>query len=430
VIVFAPDVVGAIYKVSDAGGTPVAVTHPPKATSDRNPVFLSDGKTFLYTSRNLTEAAGSLYAGSIDGKLQKRVAESASNPAVAGGHVFFVRDANLVSVQFDESRLELRGAPVALASNVEYYVPRDAANFSVGSNTLAYVPNELVPEQVGIFDRAGRFAPAGAPGIYRVLDVSPDGKRIAVNTSAPKGDVWIIQSDSGLISRVTFSEGEAPTAVFSPDGTRLATLDVQRGLPVGKLSVVPVAGGPGETLLNTDTISSVNGWSADGRYILLALQDPGTGIDVGYFDLQQKKIGYVVRGEANEFRPSLSPDGKWLAYTSTESGSPQIYVTEFPTGHGRWQVTTAGGIAARWSHDGKQLFFSNSDKLFVADFTEAAGPQFSAPRQLQGVSYRNGGLVPGYAPLADGRIASEVAVGDTTRPSVHLIVNWAKLMPN
>jgi hypothetical protein len=93
-------------------------------------------------------------------------------------------------------------------------------------------------------------------------------------------------------------------------------------------------------------------------------------------------------------------------------------------------VTTAGGIAARWSHDGKQLFFSNSDKLFVADFTEAAGPQFSAPRQLQGVSYRNGGLVPGYAPLADGRIASEVAVGDTTRPSFHLIVNWAKLMPN
>jgi Tol biopolymer transport system component/predicted Ser/Thr protein kinase len=427
-IVFAPDLVGAIYKVTDGGGAPVAVTHPPKDVSDRNPFFLPDGERFLYTEAIPSKSVGELCAGSIDGKLQRRIGDNVSNMSLDGGRLFFLRDGNLVAAGFDAKTLKLLGAPVALASDVEYYAPRNIANFSVAANTVAYVPRTVVDTQVEVFDRNGRSEPVGTPGPYRVLDVSPDGKRIVINTAAPKGDIWIVQTGSGLMSRITFDEGEEPSASFSPDGSRLATLVAKPG-SVTKLAVVPVDGGAAEVLANNGSIASLNGWSADGKYLIVGCQNPGTSMDVAYFDVQQKKIGYIVRGEANEFRPSLSPNGKWLAYTSTESGSPQIYVTAFPSGHGRWQVTATGAIAARWSPDGKHLFFTNPDaKLFVSDFSDSGGPQFGAARELAGVSVRNGGLLPDFAPTRDGRIVSGVFVGNTTRAPVHLIVNWSKVL--
>ncbi len=435
VIVFAPDLTGSLLKVSEAGGTPVAVTNAPKDGTHRNPFFLPDGKTFLYTARNGAEPVAALYAGSIDGGLQKRILDRASNVSLAGDRLFFVRDSNLFAVGFDAAKLEVRGAPVALASSVQYYGPRDIANFSVAGNTIAYVPREIVPTQVEIFDRSGRSEAAGTPGMYRVLDVSPDARKIAIDTGYPKDDVWIVQTGSGLISRVTFDESdEEPSAAFSPDGSRLAILSHRSAHYGGaSLSITPIDGGAPEVVAENTTIASVNGWSADGRSIIVALQNPGTGIDVGYFDLLQKKIGYVVKGEANEFRPTLSPNGKWLAYTSTESGEPEIYVTAFPSGQGRWQVTTSGGIAARWSRDGKQLFFTRpassagEQKVSVTDFTDAGGPQFSASRDLP-VTLRTGGIIAGFATTSDGRIAGTVAVGKTTASAVHLILNWAKLL--
>lgn len=426
VIVLVPDIASSICKVSESGGSPVPVTHPAPGESHRQPVFLPDGARFLFVVR--LGDADVLFAGSADGKLQKRIVDNASNAAFARGRLFFVRDGNLLSQPFDPAKLEVSGTLTPVADHVEYFKVRSMGNFSVTETKMVYVGEASGSSEIVAHDRNGRVSeiPAGT-GAYRILDVSPDDRTVAVAVSEhfEQGDVWLVQLQGGTKSRFTFTNAGALSGAFSPDGTRFAMSSGFYGQQIA-INVRSVVSNDAQKILDTRIACIVTGWSPDGRYLIVDTQDAKTGFDVSKIDVVTGTMTPVVHGPDNEVAPALSPDGKWLAYVSTESGSPEVYLTAFPSAVGKWQATQDGGNAPRWSRDGKQLFYTKNDRLMAVDFHDGAVPQFGPATALP-VTVASDRIFVGsyssYAVTKDGRIITTQPVGQTQQ-TIHLVTNW------
>jgi len=427
VIILAPDIGSPICKVSESGGSPVPVTRllaPGEA--HRQPMFLPDGKRFLFSVR--TAGGDVLFAGSIDSGPQKRVVENASNAAFARGRLFFVRDGNLVSQAFDPANAKVSGTLTPVADHVEYFKVRALGNFSVTETKMVYVSEASGSSEIVAHDRNGRVSelPAGAAE-YRILDISPDDRTLAVviDEHFEQGDVWLVQLAGGAKSRFSFTNGGALTGVFSPDGTRFAMSSGFYGQDIA-INVRSVVSNDGQKILDTRGACIVTGWSRDGKYLVVDTQDPKTGFDVQKIDIAAKTITPVVAGPADELAPSLSPDGKWLAYVSTESGAPAVYLTAFPSGEGKWQPAQEGGNAPRWSRDGKQLFYVKDDRLMAVDFHDGTVPQFGSPVALPVNIISDRIFLNSYSPYAvtsDGRFFTTQPTGHT-QPTIHLVTNW------
>ena len=427
VIVFAPDFRSTIFKVSESGGTPVPVTRSGPNDAHRHPVFLPDGKRFLYAARIGDDDV--LYAGSVDGNLHKRIVENASNAAFARGRLFFVRDGNLVSQPFDPVKLELSGTPTAIADHVEYFRVRAAGNFSVTETKMVYVSEASGLSKIVAHDGRGRSSVISVDAAdYRILDISPDDRTLAVAASEhfEVGDVWLVQLEGGTKSRLTFTHAGALSGAFSPDGTRFAMSSGFYGQAIA-VDVRSVVSTGTEKIIDTRGACIVTGWSRDGRYLVVGTQDSKTGFDVQKIDIAARTMTPIVHGPADEVAPALSPNGKWLAYVSTESGAPEIYLTAFPDGQGKWQATPDGGNAPRWSRDGKRLVYARGDRLMAAAFHESATmPQFGPPTMLPVETTSDRIFVNSYSPYAvtsDGRFITTQPVGDMP-PRIHLVTNW------
>ena len=426
VIVFVPDIASPIYKVSESGGSPVPVTRTAPGESHRQPMFLPDGTRFLFVAR--VAGADVLFAGSVDGKLQKRIVDNASNAAFARGRLFFVRDGNLLSQPFDPAKLEVSGTLTPVADHVEYFKVRSLGNFSVTETKMVYVDEASGSSEIVAHDRNGRVSeiPAGT-GAYRILDVSPDDRTVAVAVSEhfEQGDVWFVQLQGGTKSRFTFTDAGALSGAFSPDGTRFAMSSGFFGQEIA-INVRSVVSNDAQKILDTRGACVVTGWSPDGRYLIVDTQDQKTGFDVSKIDVAARTMTPVVHGPGNEVAPALSPDGKRLAYVSTESGSPEVYLTAFPSGVGKWQATQDGGNAPRWSRDGRQLFYTKDDRLMAVDFHDGAVPQFGPATALPLNVASDRIFVGSYSPYAvttDGRFITTQPVGHTQQ-TIHLVTNW------
>ncbi len=426
VIVFVPDIASSIYKVSESGGSPIPVTRPASGEVHRQPMFLPDGTRFLFVAR--TGDADVLFAGSADGKLRKHIVDNASNAAFARGRLFFVRDGNLLSQPFDPAKLKVSGTLTPVADHVEYFKVRSLGNFSVTERKMVYVGEASGSSEIVAHDRNGRVTeiPAGA-GAYRILDLSPDDRTVAVAVSEhfEQGDVWLVQLQGGAKSRFTFTEAGALSGAFSPDGTRFAMSSGFFGQEIA-INIRSVVSNEAQKILDTRGACIVTGWSPDGRYLIVDTQGAKTGFDVSKIDVAARTMTPVVHGPANEVAPALSPDGKWLAYVSTESGSPEVYLTVFPSGGGKWQATQDGGNAPRWSRDGKQLFYTKDDRLMAVDFRGGAVPQFGLATALPVNIASDRIFVGSYSPYAvttDGRFITTQTVGPTQQ-TIHLVTNW------
>jgi dipeptidyl aminopeptidase/acylaminoacyl peptidase len=389
-------------------------------------MFLPDGTRFLFVAR--VRGADVLFAGSADGKLQKRIVDNASNVAFARGRLFFVRDGNLLSQAFDPSKLEVSGAVTPVADHVEYFKVRSVGNFSVTETKMVYVGEASASSAIVARDRSGGVSeiPAGA-GAYRILDVAPDDRTVAVavNEHFEEGDVWLVQLQGGTKSRLSFTNAGALSGAFSPDGTRFAMSSGFFGQEIA-INVRSLISNDMQKILDTRGACVVTGWSPDGRYLIVDTQNAKSGFDVSKIDVSTRTMAPVVHGPDNEVAPALSPDGKWLAYVSTESGSPEVYLTTFPSGEGKWQATQEGGNAPRWSRNGKQLFYTKDDRLIVVDFHEGAVPQFGSATTLPVNIVSDRIFVGSFSPYAvtsDGRIITTQPVGPTQQ-TIHLVTNW------
>jgi len=435
VIVFAPNIATPIMKVSENGGAAVAVTKPehPGADTHRNPTFLPDGKHFLYCAAPAysNNAQGSLRAGSIDGAVDRKVLDYASTAAFVNGWLLTVRDRNLMAQRFDPAALAVEGKPVAIAQNIDWYPARWLGAFTAGARTLIYRQAAQPKRQLLRFD-AGDPRPVaiGEAAYLAAPAASPDGNRATVARFDPatlSSDLWMVDLAAGGFTRLTFTGRGTmdESALFSPDGQRVALIAVDAG-GAWRPWIQPAAGGTQEALRSGPEPNFINlsDWSRDGRTIVLAEQRPLTGMDVELVHLDgDREAVPLIHGPSDELGATLSPNGKWMAYGSSESGRSEIYVTNYPAATAKWQVSTTGGATPAWSADGKLLYYLAGDRVVAAAVRDGASFSADAAKPVDAL----GDHIQSFTVAKNGRIVA-LRETDPGQPPLTIVRNWEQLL--
>jgi eukaryotic-like serine/threonine-protein kinase len=432
VILFTPGIHDVIYRVPDGGGQPVPVTKvkkPGPYAGSRWPYFLPDGKHFLYVGTEEADFRGKIYAASLDSPEAKLIVDDNSAAVYANGYIFFAKDGNLVAQPFDPDRLAVSGNPVPVAPKVEYYEARSQGNFSVSDNgVLVYRSAHSSPIRLAWLDRSGKqVATLGEPGNYGLPRLSPDGRTLVIPREDPadagKNDLWLLEVQRGIFSRLTFHPAVTYSAAWSPDGSRLAIAALGT-----KVQIIPANGSGTPLTASNEQVATIRDWSPDGHTILVQQQNSSTGMDVMSLPASDKPqpITPVLNSQFDEILPRLSSDGRWLAYISNESGRGEVYVVPFPGPGGRWQISNNGvtmgvpGIA--WSRDGKQLYFRDAAGGLMAVDVQPQRGEFHAgvPRQIFMVP---GGVRP-LDTAPDGRILVALQAEQEISSPITLVLNW------
>src|SRR5262245_6942781 len=423
---------GGLYRVSDRGGEPVALTTPNPAlneTSHHLPQFLPDGRHFLY----LAQQPNTVYVGSLDTKETKRLLSADSAAIYAPpGYLLYVQQGTLMARAFDAGRLELTGEPFRIAEEVRSNVGNGRAAFSISDNgTLVYRTGAFFTTQqqhLVWFDRSGkRDDTINQTGDSRNPSLAPDGKRLAVTRveTATQTDVWIIDLVRGVNSKFTLGPANERDPVWSPNGNEI----IFRANPNGIYDLYrkPSTGiSTDELILKSDQDKIPTSWSPDGRFLLFSSNDPKTRSDIWLLPLSgERKPESFSTTPANEGFARFSPDGHWVAYTSDESGTPQIYLQPFPRSNQRIQV--AGGLNPHWRKDGGELFFIGDNGNLVAVEIKGAGSTMvpGTPKEL----FRPASGGPNYDVSADGQ-RFLFSAGSTNNPNsdsapITVVLNWA-----
>jgi serine/threonine protein kinase len=425
VIIFTPRINDAIYSVSEGGGAPQKLTDAKPGWTHRNPYFLPDGEHFLFIVHDAENMpTGALYAASIRGGAPKLVLDRASNVQYARGHLLYLREGNLVAQPFDPGSLKLSGVPVPVAEKLDYYGPRDLAAFTAAGGALAYRQADILPSQPVLVDASGKeLQRLGQPGVYLNVGVSPDGSKLGLvrELDTSHSDLWIVDLKRNTMSRATFAEAPVVGFAFSHDGSRVAVGTGPGAAHDGWIQSVN-SSGILEKLPVPAAWTSMSDWSSDGRYLFATVQNNLTREDIYYMDLEgDRQFKPFLQTPRAESGPELSPNGKWLAYVSDESGQPEVYVMAFPGPGGKWQISSDQGSSATWSSDGKQLYFRCGSKLLRAAIQDQDSFQFSSPVELP-ISLKG---VQDFAPdHTPGRFILLQRTGDSASEPMHVVLNW------
>jgi Tol biopolymer transport system component len=452
IILFSPGVSqGALQRVPAGGGAPADIFKS-SSESYESPVFLPDGRHFLYTRGRSDADKNGIYLASLDGKTNYRILTDHTflvfAPPVSGtglGHLLFGRDGSLMAQAFDTSRNQPVGEvfPVAEGvSSIQYnnnYLPASVSDNGVlvyWTGGLQGARNQLVwHERVSKLE-----TPAGVTGNVIMPVISPDEKMIAYVRSPGTADIWLRDLARQTEIRFTSDLMQNFTPIWSPKGDRIAFRS-NRGAHIGDLFWKP-ANGPreAELLLSTSNQKVANQWSRDGRFIVYYEVDPNTNRDIWVLPVDEssgaaRKPIQLVHTRFEEMQGQLSPDSRWIAYTSDESGQREVYVRPFPNAERVWKVSTAGGEQPRWRGDGQELFYVAADnKMNVVPVKASAGtntmfqpgapvPLFDTHLVSLGTNYYFN-----YDVTADGKrflIDSSVAdAGAPAVPPLTVVINW------
>jgi len=390
VIIFTPNIFEPLYKVPEGGGVPEKITEMKPGWTHRNPYFLPDGDHFLFISREASGgkvAAGALYGASLSGEKPRQILERGSNAQYSEGYLLYLRETVLVARRFDPKSLQFSGDPRPVAEKLDYWNARDLAAFTAAHGTLVFRHGSLQRTQPMWVDRTGKeLGRFGEPGLYSSPKPSRDGSLVGLVRPDPdtgKGDVWMVDASRNTVSRSTFADAVNVTYAFSPDAKKIAVGTIA-GTTSGGMWIQPTSGSGNQDKLETPSdYATVASWSPNGRYLFMQLQNNATRNDIYYIDLNgDRKLTPVLNSPANEMAAVLSPNGKWLAYISDESGRSEVYVTAFPEPGGKWQVSNSGGSSPSWAADGKALYYHAGDKLMVVAIQNAETFEFGAPTAL------------------------------------------------
>ena len=439
VIIFAPKSADTLYRVSPAGGAPVPLTTldaARKEISHQHPRFLPDGRHFLYLAVSPQRESAGIYVGSLDSKATKLLVNTDASAAYAPpGYLLFLRDRTLMAQDFDADTLELTGEPFPVAEEVDHLGGVRFALFSVSeTGVLVYRSGSSDVTQLIWFDREGKQLEAVGPTAGQTAPwLSPDEKRAAfgrLDLQSGSSDIWLIELSRGIPTRFTFDPANDTAPIWSPDGNRIVFSSEREG-PFDLYQRAASGGGNDELLLKSDNRKFPNDWSADGRFILYQELNPKTNFDLWVLPLsgEQKPFPFL-QSEFYEGQGRFSPDGKWVAYTSNESGTWQVYVQSFPASGGKWQVSTNGGVQPQWRRDGKELFYLSLDRKLMALEVKGSGSTFAAgvPKELLELRLQTLAL-PGprnfYVAAANGRrfLVTSTPEGGATTPTT-VVLNW------
>jgi Tol biopolymer transport system component/predicted Ser/Thr protein kinase len=374
-IVFTPNTAGPLYRVPARGGVPTPATTVDASRheqSHRWPQFLPDGVHFLYLVRSDTAAQTGIAVGQLDSPKVVWLMPSESDAMFAPpDHLLFWRAGALVRQRFEPSTLTLIGDAASVVQPVAFSTISSRAHVSVSqTGTLVYRQAASGLSQLAWVGRNGStLGMLGAPGRYVGMSVSPDHRRIAVTVSDTEGGstIWISDVNRSALSRFTLGPGRDLFPVWSPDGQHIVYASQKTGV-TGELHVKAANGvaPPERVSIGDDIAKFPTDWSPDGKLLIYHSFIPGTQSDVWSAPVAGGAPTPVVRTRFEESSGRLSPDGRWIAYSSDESDQFQIYVESFPPGRGKWRVSTNGGRAPEWRSDGRELYFIDNDGKLVA----------------------------------------------------------------
>jgi Tol biopolymer transport system component len=431
VILLAMGNIQPIRRISANGGEATPVTETAAGISHRTPRFLPDGHHFLYSVTGTPDTRG-IHVAALDGSGTRRLLDVESPAAYTAGHLFYVVQDTLVARPFDPASVSFTGDPVRLAEGV--------ATFSVADEgTIAYRTgaslgtNAAATRQLVWFDRSGRSA--GSVGDVHSAappTLSPDGRHVLVYRAA---DIWSLETTRDATVRVTSNPGGDAFPVWSPDGTQIAFQSYQKGL-AGEIYRKPAAGGDEERILSSPDVTHPMDWSPDGRFVLYRMQPQGS--NTSQWNLwavpieRDGKPFAVVQSDFDERDGQFSPDGKWIAFESNESGRYEIYIQPFPTG-AKIPVSSGGGAQVRWNRNGRELFYIAMDGQLMSvpirliDGGAEIGKATPLFRTNVGGAVSLGVSRQQYAVSNDGQrfLMNTVAVEANATP-ISLILGWKR----
>ena len=435
VILFQPRYSEPLFRIPSGGGKPEPVTKLDDQqfhVAHRWPAFLPDGRHFLFyvvatTNPGSSEHSG-IYIGSLDEPGIRQVLRVDSRMAYAQGHLLYKRGSTLMAHPFDPDMGELTGDPLPLAADVAGGIfSWGGADFGVSDEgVLAYRAGAGGGQTELVWlDRAGkRVGQAGGPEHYFDVALSRDGRRAVVNIGKDAGDLWLHDLERDERTRLTFDPADDTSPVFSPDGSRVAFVSSRKDK--GGIYVRDVRGaGEDKLLFTAGTTVVLNDWSADGQYLVFVSLNRETGFDLWLYSFETKKAEPWLASPLDQGYARFSPNGRWMAYASYESGHTEIYVQSFPGKEGRWQVSD-GGDQPRWRGDGKEIFYAISDgSLMAADVKTEGTFEVGTPRPLFKMQLKSTtGSSYDVAPDGQRIFANILREDDRSSLSTTVVINW------
>jgi eukaryotic-like serine/threonine-protein kinase len=433
-IVFAPAPGSPLMRVSAGGGQPERLTRLDAGRgefSHRWPELLPHGNGVLYTVGTVGSwDDAELVVQSLAGDRRQVLVKGGTNPHyVDSGHLLYAHLGAAWVVPFDAERLAVTGTPVRVLEDV-FASSDGAAQLSISrTNTLVYVPASSTQPQRRLIalgpgtDRTPLAAPARA---YFGPRVSPDGRQIALTISAALEEVWIYDLNAATLRQLTFESVNA-APIWTADGRRV-TFSSNRSGALNLFVAAADGTGVAERLTASDNIQLPGSWSADGRVLAFVEHHPTTGRDIWTLDYQDgRRTAPLLNSTFDETAPAISPDGRWLAHVSNETGRAEVYVRSIVNPAVVVWVSQDEGSEPVWGRDGRELFYRSGNRLMSVPVTGASTPRIGAPRIAFDGPFETGtadranfDVVPGA-----GRFIAVTGVDQPTAPTqFHIVLNW------
>jgi Tol biopolymer transport system component len=421
---------GPIFKVPVTGGTPEAVTALDESkgeTAHRFPHFLPDGETFLYVALPGKHRVLEVYAGHVDGREPVAVTSSLTSPVYTSGYLVFQRGRRLVAQAFDPDALALSGEPIDLGPAPELWEAAGATKVSASRNgTLAYLTPEDPNTRLVWYDpKTGRDLEALdlEPGAYTEVEFSPDGRHVALvrEASPEESDIWVLELDRGILTRFTQGPGNHASVRWSPDSSWIAystdadgPWNIYRKPFPGPGAAEPVVAGP-------VPFKNLLDWSPDGEFLLYSPIGAGTNMDLWFAPADGSGEPRPYQAETyQEDNGRFSPDGRWVAYVSSESGMGNVYIDSFPVPGRKHRVSIDGGFGPSWTPDGTAIRFVTPERMMVeASVQTQPSLRTGIPEELFAIDadIRGGTRAP------DGRILVIKRASEARDAGVTVILN-------
>jgi eukaryotic-like serine/threonine-protein kinase len=436
-ILFTPDVFLGIFRVPATGGTPVEETQLDESraeSSHRWPTFLPDGKHYMFLSANFAGQfdKNALFVAELGSKERHLLVLASSNAVFAEpGLLLYVRENDLVAQAFDLKSYSLTGQPHQILHGIYYMPVLDLALFGASTNgtLIAQTGSALGVSRLTWFDREGKVTGnLGPAGTYANPNLSPDGKRVAYDTRSPDGraiGVWVHDLKLDTAVRLTLHPSLNQVPVWGADGKKIVFTS-NRKLTNKIFQKNADGSGPEDEITDLRAGRMVNpwDWSRDGKYLMARNEG-----ELWVYSAAEDKSRVYVKGPWIAQNAQFSPDGKYVAYATNETGDWEVYVSSFPDANSKWQVSRGGGEEPRWREDGKELFFVSPDgKLMAsqvklgASFEETAPVPLFQTRRRQKISSQD---VFTYAVAQNGtKFLFNSLMDQNEVPPLTIIRNW------
>ena len=426
----------AIFQTSDDGGVPQPLAQLDNGeTGERWPVFLSAGQSVLFATFGANPSAIAIERVSASrparaGARQNLVPGGTSPNYASSGHLLYVQGSSLMAAPFDPGHLQVTGGAVPVVQGV-LESSNGASQYGISTTgSLVYVPSaDRRSDQLVWVNRNGTEQVLGAPAHgYSFLRISPDGRRLAVTISEGDDQIWLYDTVRETLSRFTFEGAANRVPIWAPDGNHLAFISDREG-PLNAFWQLADGSGGLERLRTSEYAAVPGSFSPDGQLLAFFEFAPETGYDLWVLRLSDRKAQPFLRTKFNEASPVFSPDGRWLAYVSDETGRYEVYVQPYPGPGGKYQVSTEGGTEPLWNPKGKELFYRSGEEVIAVDV--ATQPTFVAgkPRVLFQGPYRTTSiLMPFYDVSPDGQRFLMIKPSEQTSSLNQIVVvqNWTE----